>query len=165
MTISPGYFDVFKIPVKRGRAFTDRDDSVAPPVVIINEAMAKQFWPDRRSAERSAGDRPRRDARVRRRAASGRSSASSATRATAACNSDPGPAMYIPQAQVPDAANALNVGLSPMAWVVRTAGEPHAMSAAIQEELRQATGLPVSDVRSMGEVVSRRPRASASTCG
>ena len=39
-------------------------------------------------------------------------------------NQDPGPAMYIPQAQVPDAANALNVGLSPMGWVVRTAGEP-----------------------------------------
>ena len=31
--------------------------------------------------------------------------------------------MYIPQAQVPDAANALNVGLTPMVWVVRTAGE------------------------------------------
>ena len=43
INITPGYFDVFKIPVKRGRAFTDRDDSVAPPVVIINEAMAKQF--------------------------------------------------------------------------------------------------------------------------
>ena len=25
MTISPGYFDVFKIPVKRGRAFDERD--------------------------------------------------------------------------------------------------------------------------------------------
>ena len=32
----------------------------------------------------------------------------------------PGPAMYIPQAQVPDAANALNLGFAPMGWVVRT---------------------------------------------
>src|SRR5207245_5308544 len=46
VTISPGYFDVFKIPIRRGRGFNDRDDSAAPPVVVINEAMAKQFWKD-----------------------------------------------------------------------------------------------------------------------
>jgi putative ABC transport system permease protein len=44
--------------------------------------------------------------------------------------------------------------LTPMAWVIRTRGEPHAFSAAIQERLRQATGLPVTDVRPMSEVVS-----------
>jgi len=46
INISPGYFDVFKIPVKKGRAFTDRDDGLAQQVVIINEAMANQFWKD-----------------------------------------------------------------------------------------------------------------------
>jgi ABC-type antimicrobial peptide transport system permease subunit len=70
-------------------------------------------------------------------------------------NSEPGPKMFIPQAQVPDLANALNVRLTPMAWVVRTQMEPHALSSAIQEQLRQATGLPVTDIRSMTEVVSR----------
>ena len=30
-TVSPGYFEVFKIPVLRGRAFNDRDDAAAPP--------------------------------------------------------------------------------------------------------------------------------------
>ena len=70
-------------------------------------------------------------------------------------NNDPGPAMYIPQAQVPDAVNALNVRIGPMAWVVRTAASPHALSTQIQEQLRQATGLPVTNVRSMDEVVSR----------
>ena len=44
ITASPGYFEVFKIPVKRGRAFNERDDAGAPPVVVINEAMARQFW-------------------------------------------------------------------------------------------------------------------------
>ena len=86
INITPGYFDVFKIPVKRGRAFTDRDDSVAPPVVIINEALANAVLQGQGSAERAPGDRPGRDARVRHRRASGRSSASSATRATAACS-------------------------------------------------------------------------------
>jgi hypothetical protein len=43
--ISPNYFDVFNIPVLRGRAFTERDDADAPAAVIINEAMAKALWP------------------------------------------------------------------------------------------------------------------------
>jgi ABC-type antimicrobial peptide transport system permease subunit len=38
--------------------------------------------------------------------------------------------------------------------VVRTNGSPQALSSAIQEELRQVTGLPVSDVRAMSEVLS-----------
>ena len=62
--------------------------------------------------------------------------------------------MYVPQGQVPDAANALNVRLTPMAWVVRTQVDPRSLSAAIQEQLRQASGLPVSDLRSMDEVKS-----------
>ena len=63
--------------------------------------------------------------------------------------------MFIPQAQVPDAANALNLRITPLAWVVRTRVEPHSMISTVQEQLRQATGLPVADVRTMEEVVSR----------
>jgi ABC-type antimicrobial peptide transport system permease subunit len=63
--------------------------------------------------------------------------------------------MYIPQAQVPDAANALNVRLTPIAWVVRTRVNPQSVSNAVQEQLRQASGLPVSDIRAMDEVVTR----------
>jgi ABC-type antimicrobial peptide transport system permease subunit len=42
-----------------------------------------------------------------------------------------------------------------MAWVVRTRTAPRALTGPIQEALRQATGLPVSEIRSMDEVVSR----------
>jgi ABC-type antimicrobial peptide transport system permease subunit len=70
-------------------------------------------------------------------------------------NNDPGPAMYIPNAQVPDALNALNVRITPLAWVVRTQGDPYLLSSAIQEQLRQASGLPVAQIRTMDEVVSR----------
>ena len=66
--------------------------------------------------------------------------------------SEPPPSMFIPQAQVPDAVNALNVGLTPLAWVVRTRSDPGPMVPAIQEQLRQATGLPVTDARVMTEV-------------
>ena len=49
----------------------------------------------------------------------------------------------------------MNLELAPMAWIVRTRGSPQALSQAIQEELQLASGLPVSDVRTMDEVVSR----------
>ena len=42
--VTARFFDVFKIPLVRGRVFTERDDAAAPPVVIINEAMARQYW-------------------------------------------------------------------------------------------------------------------------
>ena len=148
INITPGYFDVFRIPVKRGRAFSDRDDSVAPPVVIINEALADQFFKDRDPLnERLVIGK----GVMREFASEGERQVIGVVGNTrdGGLQQTPGPAVYIPQAQVPDAANALNMGLGPMAWVVRTAGEPYAMSAAIQEELRQATGLPVAGVRSM----------------
>ena len=46
VTVSANYFEVFRIPVRRGRTFNVRDDGAAQPVVIINEAMAKQYWKD-----------------------------------------------------------------------------------------------------------------------
>jgi ABC-type antimicrobial peptide transport system permease subunit len=73
----------------------------------------------------------------------------------AALNQDPNPTMYVPNGQIPDALNALNVRLTPLAWIVRSRGNPGQLSAAIQEQLRQTTGLPVSDIRSMEEVISR----------
>jgi predicted permease len=42
--ITPSYFDTLRIPVLRGRAFTDADNEKAPAVAIINQTMAKQFW-------------------------------------------------------------------------------------------------------------------------
>ena len=71
-----------------------------------------------------------------------------------ALNRNPDPRMFVPQAQVTDEINALNVRLTPMAWVVRTRVPPSSLSGAIQEQLRRVSGLPVSDIRTMNEVVS-----------
>ena len=43
--VSPGYFDTLRVPLLAGRDFTERDDQGAPGVAVINEAMAKRFWP------------------------------------------------------------------------------------------------------------------------
>jgi predicted permease len=42
----PNYFRVMGIPLLRGREFDDRDDDTRPKAVIINERMARRFWPD-----------------------------------------------------------------------------------------------------------------------
>ena len=42
--ISPAYHEVLKVPVLKGRTFTDADIASAQPVVLINEALAKKFF-------------------------------------------------------------------------------------------------------------------------
>jgi predicted permease len=43
--VSAGYFETFKISVLRGRLFVEGDER-GPPVVIINQTLAKRFWPN-----------------------------------------------------------------------------------------------------------------------
>ncbi len=43
--VSPNYFATLSIPIVRGRSFNVRDTRQGPSVAIINEAMARQFWP------------------------------------------------------------------------------------------------------------------------
>ena len=151
-TIAPGYFEVFKIPVIRGRAFTERDDGAAARVVIISQAMARQFWPkgdplnDRLVIGKGVGpefdEPPRQIVGIAGDVRDG------------GLNRNPGPMMYIPVSQVNDGVTALNARIGPISWIIRTRGTPAAASAGIQKELRQASGgLPTAHVRSMDEVV------------
>ena len=45
MIASSGYFPSLGIVLQRGRLFTDTDDSLAPPVAIISESIARKYWP------------------------------------------------------------------------------------------------------------------------
>jgi len=153
--ISPGYFDALKIPVLRGRAFNERDDATQPGVVIINQEMARRFWPnsdplnDRLLVGRTFGPEYDQDpvrqivgivGDVR----------------DVGLNRNPRPAMYVPIAHLPESVRSLVLPILPIAWIVRTRVEPQSLSMAIQSELRQASGgLPVARVRSMDEVASQ----------
>jgi predicted permease len=150
--MSPGYFDVFRIPILRGRDFTDRDSPGSGGVVIINQTMARRYWPkgdplrEQLVIGRGVGpafvEGPRQIVGIVGDVRDG------------ALNQDPLPTMYVPFAQVPDGVTALNSRLAALGWVVRTRGEPHALSTAIQKELREASGgLPVARIKSMDEIV------------
>jgi putative ABC transport system permease protein len=158
--VTPGYFDVLGIPLLRGRDFTSADNGSAPGVVIINEEMARRFWPsgnpldDRLIVGR--GMRPEYDADPIRQVIGivGNMRDTGVT-------TPPRPAMYVPMAQVPDGVTALNVRLLPIVWMVRTAGDPYVQAAPVSRALQTVSELPVAHVRSMEDVVAEstaRPR-------
>lgn len=43
--VGPSYFQVMGIPLLQGRAFSARDRAASPGVVIIDETLARRFWP------------------------------------------------------------------------------------------------------------------------
>ncbi|MBM3786957.1 MAG: FtsX-like permease family protein [Acidobacteria bacterium] len=45
--VSPNYFDVLAVPIRRGRAFTRFDNQESKPVAIVDETAARMFWKDR----------------------------------------------------------------------------------------------------------------------
>jgi predicted permease len=46
LDVTPGYFEAMGIPMVRGRSFDQRDTETAPRVVIVDERLAKHFWPN-----------------------------------------------------------------------------------------------------------------------
>ncbi|HKP72179.1 MAG TPA: ABC transporter permease [Pyrinomonadaceae bacterium] len=44
--ISPGFFQAMGLALRNGRGFNERDNAGALPVAVVNETMARQFWPD-----------------------------------------------------------------------------------------------------------------------
>jgi len=152
--ISPGYFDVFGIPVLKGRDFSFADDANAPGVVIINEAMARRYWP--------TGD-PLNDHLIIGRGMRAAYDQEPVRRIIAIVGNvrDTGlrdaarPAMYVPVAQEPDGVTSVNVKLLPLVWIARTATPPHLLSAPIKTALESSVGqLPVTRIRALTDVVS-----------
>jgi len=146
-----GYFEVFRIPLRQGRMFTEQDDGRAPGVLLVNETMARQFWPtgnpvgERITLFKGEGPQyeepPRQVIEV------------VANIQDHALGTNPEPIMYVPVSQLTDAYTAADNTLSPIMWAVRTKSDPYSFSADIQRELRIASGgLPVSHIRSMDQV-------------
>src|SRR6185503_10663545 len=153
MHASADYYKTFKIPVKRGREFNVSDTASSPHVVIINEAFAKQFFPNENPVGQQIA------------VAKGMGSPFEEPARTivgvvgnthdAGLDQDTPPLMVVPDTQVLDAMTELNAKIVPLRWAVRTHGDPRQLSNVIAEQLRQASGgFPVARIKTMGEIVS-----------
>ena len=161
--VSRRYFEVFRIPLLRGRAFTERDDGRSPGVALVNQTLAHGgrgdiawssalLWPK----GNPVGDR------IYFGKGGGGQFTDSALQIIGVAGDvkDSGlshnlqPIIYLPLAQLPDGGTALFNRNIPITWAIRTKPEPYSLSADIQRELRIASGgLPVAHIRSMDEVV------------
>jgi putative ABC transport system permease protein len=137
--VSAGYAATMRIQLKRGREFTDHDDAQAPRVLMVNDALARRYWPSEDAVGKHilVGRLPNPfevvgvlgDVRNR------------------SVASDVQPEMYLPWKQLSWASIHLNV---------RTAGEPHSLAAAIRARvLAVDKDQPITKVESMEEVFER----------
>ncbi|HME00015.1 MAG TPA: ABC transporter permease [Terriglobia bacterium] len=133
--VDPPYIDMMRIPVLRGREFAETDNATAPKVAIVNQKMAKQFWPNqdpigkRFSIFGSSGP----FAQVVGVAQDGKYNV--------AALAEPVPFFYLPYAQ----------DYSPMMTLqIRSSVEPESLIAPAQQVIRGlAPDLPIYDVRTM----------------
>jgi predicted permease len=134
-------FGVLQVPLRAGRFFDARDVAGAPRAVIINETMARLFWP---------GESP-----IGRRIKYGLPSSQGAWMTIVGVVADTRrtgyeapvrPETYLPQAQAPD------IGL---ALLVRTTGDPMALVAPLRAVLREIDPLiPLESVHPLNEEVA-----------
>lgn len=143
---SPGYFSALGIQLIEGRLFSASDVEGAPPVLIVNQALARRFYP----GESAIGKRIRPGfsgswmtvvgvvADVR----------------NAGLDRPAGTELYFPLHQTSVARSA--------AVAARSTGDPAALVHAIRATVREIDpALPVSNIRTMDEVIARaqaRPR-------
>ncbi|HVT58377.1 MAG TPA: ABC transporter permease [Thermoanaerobaculia bacterium] len=144
--VSPDYFGVFRVPLRRGRTFTEEDGKEAPGQVLVNDRFAREFF----SGEDPIGKRLTMDTVDNRPAPNAR------WRTVIGVVGDEkllGPAAPAPaQIYEPLPQNA-DQG---MQLVVRTAGDPLAIVGPLRALVREMDrNLPLLAVASMDEIVSR----------
>jgi len=155
MSITPGYLSLFRIPVLRGRDFTENDNAGAPGVALINQALARQLWPNEDPVGQHVmcgqGIGPEFEGEPKREIIG-----IVADSHNSGLGRPADPMMMVPIAQVPDGYAAAYSNIQPLFWLVRTHGDPHLSIPAVTEQLRIASGgFPVAHIRTMDEVMGR----------
>lgn len=132
--VTPGYFEALGIPV-RGRVFGERDDAEAPPVILINESLARRYFGDTDpvGTEMNRGTIIGVVTDVRQ----------------VSLDAPASPEIYFPIAQ-----NWSQVSELGMSLVVRTDGPPERWIAAIRSAVRDVdAGQAIFRVRTMDQLV------------
>ena len=146
--VAPNYFQTLRIPFVGGREFTDSDRKDTHPVAIINEAMARQFWPD----QSAVGKRFHFFGEPQLREVVG------VVRDTVVNNigEDPQPLCYLPLTQ--DFAPAATMQ-------VRTSGSPESVIAAVRSQVQSLdNNLALTNLNTIEELIDQglwAPRVGA----
>jgi putative ABC transport system permease protein len=138
--VTPDYLKTMRIPVKTGRPFTDRDTAESPPVVIVNENIARLVF----AGEDPIGKRiiVWRDEKFPREIVGVVGDVKSRE-----LDEETGPQMYVPYAQ--------DAGWGGLSLAVRTKGDPEALTAAVRGALLSIDkDQPAYDIKTMDDVFS-----------
>ena len=117
--VSNNFFDVLKIPLLRGRYFSDHDTKDSPHVAVINEAVARTYWPNQDPVGRFLDMRAFGIGRCEIVGIVGNVRQNKLT-------DEPSPGIYVPYTQ------------ASMPWqtlVIRARNDPSSLSAAIRREV------------------------------
>jgi putative ABC transport system permease protein len=139
-SVTPGYFQAMAIPLSAGRVLSDADTQQAPPVIVVNQMLARRFWPGASPlGGRIATDLyPGRVAEI-----VGVVGDVKPDRV----EGEEWPAIYNPYAQAP---------VSSMTLAVRTDLAPMSLAPALLREVHQIDpDQPLAEVRPMAEVVDQ----------
>ncbi len=148
-TFSAGYVEAMRVPVLRGRAFTEHDGAKDLRVALVNETMRRRFWPRENPLGKHIwlGRQPDPVEVV----------GVLGDVHNVGLASDPQPEIYLPYAQLPWAF---------MNLIVRTDGDPRALAtAAPRRVLAVDRDQPVTQIRTMEEVLdaaAAQPRFTTS---
>jgi predicted permease len=143
-SVSPSYFHVLKAPLIKGRFFSDSDDSKGQQVALINETLARHYWPDADPIGQhikliGAGNAP---SQVSWKAIVGvigdiKSDGFDAASA---------PHIYIPEFQSPTYGSVV---------YLRTGADPASLGAAVRQEVQEVDpSIPVFSLQTMDDVLS-----------
>jgi putative ABC transport system permease protein len=152
--VSAGYFRVMDIPLLRGRGFTESDNEHAPGVVIINQTLARQLWPqeDPIGKQMTIGK------------TMGPEWSDASPREVVGVVGDikdtglrePAPAeLYVPYTQVPSHIVAVSVQMQPASWVIKTQMAPSTIRKEIQKAISAVdSNQAITNVRTMNEILA-----------
>jgi putative ABC transport system permease protein len=149
--VTNGYFRALEIPLRAGRLFEPTDDSDAPPVVLVNEAMARRHWP----GENPVGARvtlafsgPPTEVEVIGVVGDIRDELDE-------LQGDPRPSFYLPHSQRPYGA---------FHFTVRTDGDPAGLTRAVQDEIwAMNPAMPFAQVTTLDGLLDDSLRERRST--
>jgi putative ABC transport system permease protein len=143
ITVTPGYFSTLKVPLMKGRLFSETDLHDSPSVVVVNQAFANKYFPN----EDAVGKRIRFTFNAK--APFMQIVGVAGTVAQDDLAGPPSPIIYTANDQGPS---------TYLTYMIRTAGNPDAFVGSVQAELHKIDQrLPLIQPQSMDEITNQQP--------